>query len=113
MPVVDVTQYKEVFHVPKEPFRDIIVMQDFTLVELRVFCYLLTDLPGFNTGRRISKTTEFVDPMNFRRIDASVIAEELGYSEKKVKKAIKRLRELYIIEKGDGPAIKGGYRFTF
>ena len=113
MPVVDVTQYKEVFHVPKEPFRDLIVTQDLTLVELRVFCYLISDIPGFNVGRRISKNTEYVDPMNFRRIDYEVIAEELGYSEKKVKKAIKKLRDLYIIEKGNGPSIKGGYRFTF
>lgn len=111
--VIDVTQYKETFTVPKEAFRSLIINNELELHEMRVLCYLLTDIPGFNTGRRISNNREFTDPLNFRRIDPEVIAEELGYSEKKVKKAIKRLRELYIIEKGDGPSIKGGFRFTF
>lgn len=113
MPVVDVTQYKEVFHVPKENFRNIIVLEDLSLEELRVFCYLLTDLPGFNTIRRINTGKEYVDPCNFRKVDAEVVATELGYSEKKVKKAIKKLVELSLLEKGNGPSVKGGYRFTF
>ena len=113
MATIDVTQFKENFHVPKEIFRNIISTEEFELVDLKVFCYLLTTLNGYNKTRRIGTSKEHEDPLNFIKIHPSVIAEELGYSEKKVKKAIKYLEGIYLIEKGNGPAVKGGYRFTF
>lgn len=113
MATVDVAQFKENFHVPKERFRTIITMEDLSKNELRVFCYLLTVLNGYNKARRMGTSREHEDPQNFTKIHTKVIADELKISEKKVKKIIKKLRDIQLIEKGDSPAVKGGHRFTF
>ena len=113
MSTVDVSQFKENFHVPKEAFRQIITMEDLDFVDLKVLCYLLTTLNGYNKLRRMGTSKENEDPCNFSKVHASVLAEELGFSEKKVKKSIKYLTEIGLLEKGNGPAVKGGYRFTF
>ena len=113
MAVADITQFKETFHVPREAFRTMLITEDLSKTDLRIFCYLMTSINGFNKLRRMGTSREFDDPCNYTKVHISVIAKELGYSEKKVKKSIQNLLDRQLIEKGNSPSVKGGYRFTF
>ena len=110
MAVVEVTQYQTVVHIPKAKFRDIIAQEDFDRTELKVFCYLLTVLNGFNEGARSNPRN---DPRNFTVLDPEVIADEIFEPKKKIKKAIKRFELLGFLESGSSNSVKNGYRFTF
>lgn len=113
MAVIDVTQFKETFHVPTEKFREIVSSEELDYIDFRVLCYLLTVLNGYNSFRRMGTAQEGKDPCNFTKIDCAVLSKALGYPKKKIKKSIKYLTSISLLEKGDGPTIKGGYRFTF
>jgi len=113
MSTVDVAQFRQNFHVPKEAFRELITLYDLSFVDLKVICYLLTVLSGYNKTRRINTTNPGPDPNNFTKIHIDLMSEELGIKVKKIKKSIKYLTEIQVLEKGNGAAVKGGYRFTF
>lgn len=78
--------------------------------DLRVFLLLATQLNGWKEGSRRGTT---IDPKNFVKIDTEQIADVLDMDTRDVKKSIKKLRDEYIIEKGDTDATLNGYRFTF
>ena len=92
MGTVDVTQYKENVHIPKESFRYIIMNNNLSKKELRVMCYLLTTLNGYNSLRRLGTSRENDDPRNYTKVDVSVLARELEYSKEEVKLLIEGLK---------------------
>lgn len=112
MATIEITQYSDTTHIPKQRFRDIIVNEDLSKEELRVFMYLVTILNGYNYERRKTQRNN-KDPLNFLTVSPSVISEELLIKKKKVKAAIDRLELLGILEKGMSSSAKDGYRFTF
>ena len=113
MGTVDVTQYKENVHIPKESFRYIIMNNNLSKKELRVMCYLLTTLNGYNSLRRLGTSRENDDPRNYTKVDISVLARELEYSKEEVKDTLESLCDRGILEKGSSAVCKKGYRFGF
>ena len=114
MGTVDVTQYKENVHIPKDEFRYMIMNNgSLSKRDLRVMCYLLTVINGFNTVRRIGTAREGQDPRNYTAIDTKVIARELEYSKSEIKESLQELCDRGLLEKGSSPVCKKGYRFTF
>ena len=113
MATIDVAQFKENVHIPKDEFRHIITQVDLNKSELRVMCYLMTIIEGYNKSRRMGSSGKYVDPKNFTKVDAKLLAKELGYEKSKVKEALDSLFEKGILEKGDSQLCKNGYRFTF
>lgn len=96
--------------VPKDDLKELVIYNDeLSKKDLRVFLILLTELEGWKEPKRGSNN----DPMNFRSIDESLIAERLDLKTKEVKKSLKTLYEQGIIESGDSEGSFDGYRFTF
>lgn len=103
-------QQSQTVSIPRDELLDYVVYnEELTKTDLRVVLFLLTELNGWSPP----KTTEGIDPCNFKRIDEKKIAEKLYISKKDVKKSIKNLREMCIIEKGESNAVRNGYRFRF
>ena len=113
MGTVDVTQYKENVHIPKESFRYIIMNNNLSKKELRVMCYLLTTLNGYNSLRRLGTSRENDDPRNYTKVDISVLARELNYEKDEIKDILESLCDRGILEKGSSAICKKGYRFGF
>lgn len=109
MPVVEVTQYKQTVHVPKDVLREIVSDYDFSKSELKVIMYLLTVLSGFKMDNDRSRK----DPKNFTAIDVKQVSKKTGIDKEKIKMSIERLIDLGLVEKGSSPSIKTGYRFRF
>lgn len=87
----------------------VVYNEELSKTDLRVVLFLLTELGGWKPP----KTTEAIDPLNYKIIEEKMIAEKLYISKKDVKKAIKHLLEMGIIEQGDFNGGRNGYRFTF
>ena len=87
----------------------VVYNEELSKTDLRVVLFLLTELNGWQPP----KTTEGVDPLNYKIIEEKIVAEKLYISKKDVKKSVKHLIELGIIEKGDFNGGRNGYRFTF
>ncbi len=96
--------------IPREELLENVVYNDkLSKTDLRVCLFLLTELNGWSPP----KTGEYNDPNNFKKIDLKQIAEKLDISKKDVKKAIKNLNTMCIIEMGDSNSVRDGYRFMF
>ena len=94
--------------VPKDALREIIIYNDdLSKKDLRVFLLLLTHLDGFNPN------TKAQDPLNYKKINSSAIADELGFSKKEVIKALENLESYGIIESGSSSVVSFGWRFRF
>ena len=105
--VNETSQFKETVHLPKRKLRDIANLSTLNECDYRVLIYLFTILSGHNENKTQT------DHRNYIKIDHEVIAEEIWMKKSDVKKSIKNLKKIGIIEKGDSAAAKGGYRFTF
>lgn len=108
--VRNVYQTPEKVSIPKEPFlSNIVYNTSLSKKDLRVLLLLFTQLGGYSAP----PSGKGVDPENYKKIDTEVIAGELDMKEKDVKKVIKKLRQSFIIEKGDSTVSQNSYRFTF
>lgn len=95
--------------VPKDSLREMVIYNDgLSKKDLRVFLLLLTYLDGFN-----SNNIKTEDPRNYKKINTSTIADELGFSKKDVVNSIETLEAYGIIESGSSALISFGYRFRF
>lgn len=109
MIAADVRQSKTVVSVPKDPFLEAVVTnKELSKKDLRVCMILLTELDGFHRGSK-----ERDDPLNFRAISVENIADTLRMSKSDVKESIRNLIDYQIIQRGDSPTVKKGYRFKF
>ena len=105
-------QQKNTVSVRKKELREYVVFnKELNKKDYRVFLMLLTELDGYSAPKR--RTYEDEDPQNFTKIDSEQIADYLDMDESDVKKSIKKLINEGIIEKGNTPNMKNGYRFTF
>lgn len=77
--------------------------------DYRVLLILFTQLNGY----RYNNNPNSKDPRNFKKIDAEKIGDTLEISKKRVKKSIRLLYNLGLLDKGDNDSVKNGYRFTF
>lgn len=94
--------------VPKDMLRELVIYNDdISKKDLRVFLMLLTYLDGFNPNSKSQ------DPYNFKKVNASVMADELGFSKKDVIDSMENLEAYGIIESGSSPVISFGWRFRF
>lgn len=94
--------------IPKDSLREFVIYNDdLSKKDLRVFLLLLTYLDGFNSSSKAE------DPRNYKKVNASSIADELGLSKKEVVYSIETLEAYGIIESGSSPLISFGYRFRF
>ena len=94
----------------RESLLDLASNEDLDEIDYRVILLLLTQLNGFN---RTYSTRESEDPLNYKKINKDSIADSLDINKKDVKKSIKKLLKMNLIEMGDNQSIKNGYRFTF
>jgi transcription initiation factor IIE alpha subunit len=98
--------------VPRKELLEYVILNDeLSKKDYRVFLMLLTELDGYSYPR--GRVSENPDPHNYKKIDSEKIADELNMKESEVKDCIKKLRKEGIIEKGDTKNMKNGYRFTF
>lgn len=106
--VREVFQWKTAISVPRDNFFvNIVLNEELSKTDLRVFLFLLTKLDGYNyKGRK-------KDPENYKLIDVEAIADSLDITKKKVRESIHNLEEMDIIEKGSSATINDGYRFIF
>ena len=105
-------QQKRTVSVPKKELTEYVILnKELSKKDYKVFLMLLTELDGYSTPK--TKRLDNEDPLNFTKVDAEQIAEELEMDESDVKKSIKKLVNEGIIEKGDNKNMKNGYRFTF
>ena len=81
--------------------------------DLRVLLCLFTELNGWSPTDPYAPGRPAVDPLNFSIIDINEIANTLDIKKKKVKRSIKNLFDLCIIEDGSSQTVSHGYRFTF
>lgn len=110
MNTIDVYQGKVSFSVPREPFRNLIILNDsLSKKDLKVALLLLTELTGFNPGA----TARREDPGVYKKVSPKAIAKELDISKEDVKRSLDVLLKQGIIEEGSTPAVEKGYRFTF
>ncbi len=96
--------------IPKRELMNYIVLNDeLNKKELRVCLYLFTVLDGWQN----SSSGRSKDPENFKKIQASNIAKDLGYNKKDVKKVLDTLIDYGILEEGDSNGTNNGLRFCF
>ena len=103
--------YQQMYNVsvPKENLLKIAKDEALNKKDYKVFICLLTELDGWKP----SKDMKTKDPLNFKKIDVSKIADELDMTKKEVKKSISNLMKYGIIEDGDTKTLECGYRFQF
>ena len=96
--------------IPKRELMNYIVLNDeLNKKELRVCLYLFTVLDGWQN----SSSGRSKDPENFKKIQASNIAKDLGYNKKDVKKVLDTLIDYGILEEGASNGTNNGLRFCF
>lgn len=93
----------------KEKLLEIASNQALNKKDYRVLLCLFTELNGWSAN----PTPRTKDPLNYKKIDISKIADVLNLKKKEVKDCIRTLIEAEIIEEGDSETIKSGYRFLF
>lgn len=107
-----VYQQKRTVSVPKKELTEYVILnKELSKKDYKVFLMLLTELDGYSIPK--VRRMDDQDPLNFTKVDAEQIAEELDMDESDVKKSIKKLLNEGILEKGDNKNMKNGYRFTF
>lgn len=79
--------------------------------DYKVFLMLLSQLTGYKEPEKISLANP--DPLNFKKIDKSQIADALDMKKKDVEASIENLFDFGYLEEGDNDTVTGGYRFTF
>ena len=102
--------YQQTYNVsiPKEALLDIACNRKLKKKDYQVLLVLFTELDGWSPGKRYTK-----DPLNFKKLDISMISNTLRFDKKQVKKSLAVLLDEYIIEDGYSDTVKNGYRFTF
>lgn len=78
--------------------------------DIRVLLILLTQLDGFSIP---DSNRNVKDPLNYKKVDISAIADVLSLKKKDVKKSINWIHDLGYLEIGSNDTVKDGYRFTF
>lgn len=104
-------QQVQTVSVKRESLLDIATNLDLSKKELRVILVLLTQLDGYSQPKKLNENHH--DPLNFKIIDVSAIADVLTMTKKEVKKAIEKIHDEGIIEEGSNDTVSHGYRFTF
>ena len=117
-------QHKNTFSANRTKVQNMICYNDnLTDEDIRVALVLMTILEGYDLQPTENETVtdgridirRKNDPKIYKHIDASVIADRLGWKTKKVKKSIKHLMNEDILEEDESETsgIKHGLRFMF
>lgn len=107
-----VYQQKQTVSVPKKELTEYVILnEELSKKDYKVFLMLLTELDGYSSSR--ARRSEDYDPLNFTKVDAEQMAKVLDMKKDDVKKSIKKLIQEGILEKGSNKNMKNGYRFTF
>jgi len=93
----------------KNKLLDIASNQALSKKDYRVLLCLFTELNGWSAD----PLPRAKDPLNYKKIDISKIADVLNLKKKEIKECISTLIEAEIIEEGDSETIQNGYRFLF
>ena len=107
----EVTRRKYSVSFNRQNFMDnVIIPRDLSKRDLRIILLLLCRLDGYVPPKTVRSNTK--DPANFSDISIKRIAKTLGYKKSEVKKSLKKLVELEILEYGVNEANEHGYRFV-
>ena len=97
--------------VNRDKLVEIAINPNLTKKDLRVLFLLLTQLDGFVPPRNLRK--DFVDPLNFKKIQYKRIAKTLNLEKRDVIDSVSNIWNEGYLEQGSNDTIEKGYRFTF
>lgn len=110
----ETTQLVSSFTVPREEFLGKVVgNRNLKKHDYIVLMFLLTQLDGWNSTKRMLNSVGTLDPQNFRKIDVGNASNTLGLRKSDIRLSISKLEKEGILEMGSSPTVKRGYRFTF
>lgn len=102
------------FSIPREEFLGkVVANQNLKRRDYVVLVFLLTQLEGWNSLKRMIGSSTTLDPKNYRKLDIKNTAVVLGMEKSDIRQSLKVLKDEGIIEEGSSVTVKKGYRFTF
>lgn len=110
----ETTQLVTSFTIPRDDFLGKVVSKrNLKKKDYIVLLFLLTQLDGWNSMRRMIEGNRSADPLNFKNLHIGNMSLALGLEKSEIRASLKTLKHEGLIEEGTSSTVSKGYRLTF